>query len=197
MPLLSASGNAKGTLCANPSKPRTWSKLEIATLEDLAATVIAYIERTPNRPAAGAEGLNIAAVARRTGIGADTLRKWERRYGVLRPNRTTGGQRRYDERDVARVKWLRDRLAEGFRISEAAALLADDAATTTSSTSGLRDAIVAATSDPDARQRPRSSSRRSPFTTSRRRSRRSSRRRCARSATGGAKAPSASQRSTC
>ena len=26
-------------------------------------------------------GLNIAAVARRTGIGADTLRKWEKSYG--------------------------------------------------------------------------------------------------------------------
>lgn len=152
VPLLSVSRKAKGTLCAIDSKPRAWDKQEIATLEDLAATVIAYIERTPERPASGAEGLNIAAVARRTGIGADTLRKWERRYGVLRPNRTTGGQRRYDERDVARVEWLRDRLAEGFRISEAAALLADDAATTTSSASGLRDAIVAAVSDPDARQ---------------------------------------------
>src|SRR5918994_1513301 len=50
--------------------------------DDLAATVIAYIERTPERPAAGAEGLKIAAVAQRTGIGGATLRKWERRYGV-------------------------------------------------------------------------------------------------------------------
>lgn len=154
VPLLSASGKAKGTLCAIDSKPRRWDSHEVATLEDLAATVIAYLERTPERPARGAEGLNIAAVAQRTGIGADTLRKWERRYGVLRPNRTTGGQRRYDERDVARVEWLRDRLADGFRIGEAAALLTDDAATTTSSTSGLRDAIVAAVSDPDPRQLP-------------------------------------------
>ena len=153
VPLLSSSGKAKGTLCAIDSRPRAWAKQEIATLEDLAATVIAYLERKPERPAAGAEGLNIAAVAQRTGIGADTLRKWERRYGVLRPNRTAGGQRRYDERDVARVEWLRDRLADGFRIGEAAALLAEDAAaTTTSSTTGLRDAIVAAVSDPDPRQ---------------------------------------------
>jgi len=152
VPLMSASGRTRGTLCAIDSRPRTWDKQEIATLEDLAATVIAYIERTPERAAPGAEGLNIAAVAQRTGIGADTLRKWERRYGVLRPNRTVGGQRRYDERDVARVEWLRDRLADGFRISEAAALLADGAATTTSSKTGLKDAIVAAVSDPDSRQ---------------------------------------------
>ena len=152
VPLLSSSGEAKGTFCAIDSRPRVWTEHEIATLEDLAATVIAYLERTPERPTAGAEGLNIAAVAHRTGIGADTLRKWERRYGVLRPNRTAGGQRRYDGRDVARVEWLRDRLADGFRIGEAAALLTDDAATTTSSATGLRDAIVAAVSDSDPRQ---------------------------------------------
>ena len=67
--------------------------------------------------------LNIAALSRRTGIPADTLRKWEQRYGVLQPNRTAGGQRRYSELDVARIEWLRERLAEGFRIGEAASLL--------------------------------------------------------------------------
>lgn len=68
-------------------------------------------------------GLNIAALARRTGVAADTLRKWEQRYGVLRPTRTTGGQRRYSELDVQRVVWLRDRVREGYRIGNAAALL--------------------------------------------------------------------------
>ena len=58
--------------------------------------------------------LNIAAVSRRTGVPADTLRKWEQRYRVLQPGRTTGGQRRYSDLDVARVEWLRARLAEGF-----------------------------------------------------------------------------------
>src|SRR3954468_3208008 len=68
-------------------------------------------------------GLNIAALARRTGIPPDTLRKWEQRYQILLPTRTAGGQRRYTERDVARVEWLRERIVEGYRISEAAALL--------------------------------------------------------------------------
>ena len=68
-------------------------------------------------------GLNIAALARRTGVAPDTLRKWEQRYQILRPTRTTGGQRRYSERDVARVEWLCERLAEGYRIGEAATLL--------------------------------------------------------------------------
>jgi DNA-binding transcriptional MerR regulator/methylmalonyl-CoA mutase cobalamin-binding subunit len=68
-------------------------------------------------------GLNIAALAQRTGIPPDTLRKWEQRYRILQPDRTAGGQRRYSERDVARVEWLRERLDEGYRISEAARLL--------------------------------------------------------------------------
>jgi MerR family transcriptional regulator, light-induced transcriptional regulator len=68
-------------------------------------------------------GLNIAALSRRTGVAPDTLRKWEQRYRILRPMRTAGGQRRYDERDVARVEWLCERLREGYRIGEAASLL--------------------------------------------------------------------------
>jgi DNA-binding transcriptional MerR regulator len=68
-------------------------------------------------------GLNIAALAQRTGVAPDTLRKWEQRYSILQPMRTAGGQRRYSERDVARVEWLRARLEEGYRIGEAASLL--------------------------------------------------------------------------
>jgi len=68
-------------------------------------------------------GLNIAALAQRTGVAPDTLRKWEQRYRILQPTRTAGGQRRYSERDVARVEWLRARLDEGYRIGEAASLL--------------------------------------------------------------------------
>ena len=60
--------------------------------------------------------LNITALSRRTGVAPDTLRKWEQRYGVLRPVRTAGGQRRYSESDVQRVEWLRDRIRDGWRI---------------------------------------------------------------------------------
>lgn len=67
--------------------------------------------------------LNIAALTRRTGVPADTIRKWEQRYGVLSPERTAGGQRHYTELDVARIEWLKARIDEGYRIGEAAALL--------------------------------------------------------------------------
>jgi methanogenic corrinoid protein MtbC1 len=95
-----------------------------------------------------ARGLNIAALARRTGVAPDTLRKWEQRYGVLRPKRTSGGQRRYDESDVARVEWLRARLGEGWRIGEAAALLGASSAVGTPAE--LREALLHAISAADA-----------------------------------------------
>jgi MerR family transcriptional regulator, light-induced transcriptional regulator len=88
-------------------------------------------------------GLNIAAVARRTGVGEHTLRKWEQRYGVLRPTRTDGGQRRYSEDDVGRVQWLAARLHEGYRIGEAAAMLTASGGEAPGSPEELRDALLA------------------------------------------------------
>ncbi len=93
--------------------------------------------------------LNIAAISRRTGIAPDTLRKWEQRYGVLRPVRTPGGQRRYDETDVLRVEWLRDRIAEGWRIGEAARMLDGHGAVTPGDPAELRDAMIGAVRDVD------------------------------------------------
>ena len=92
--------------------------------------------------------LNIAAIARRTGVAPDTLRKWENRYGVLRPARTAGGQRRYDEADVQRVEWLRDRIAEGWRIGEAARML-DAEALALDDPVELRDVLIAGIRDVD------------------------------------------------
>ena len=97
-------------------------------------------------------GLNIAALAKRTGVAADTLRKWEQRYKILSPRRTTGGQRRYSEVDVARVEWLVSRLADGYRIGEAAALLGGTAGETSRTPKEHRDALLAAAveADPEA-----------------------------------------------
>ena len=89
--------------------------------------------------------LNIAALSRRTGVAPDTLRKWEQRFGVLHPTRTSGGQRRYTERDVARVEWLRDRLREGWRIGEAARVLAESSGPALDDPADLRDALLEAT----------------------------------------------------
>ena len=93
--------------------------------------------------------LNIAALARRTGVAPDTLRKWEQRYGVLRPVRTAGGQRRYDETDVQRVEWLRDRIREGWRIGEAARVIDEAGSAALDEPAELRDALIASVRDSD------------------------------------------------
>jgi MerR family transcriptional regulator, light-induced transcriptional regulator len=95
-----------------------------------------------DRPVSGG-GLNIAAVARRTGVGEHTLRKWEQRYGVLRPTRTEGGQRRYSEDEIGRVQWLAARLHDGYRIGEAAAMLTASGGEAPGSPKELRDALLA------------------------------------------------------
>lgn len=89
--------------------------------------------------------LNIAAIAKRTGVAPDTLRKWEQRYGVLAPERSAGGQRRYTQQDVARVEWLRDRLAEGWRIGEAARVLTQAEVTAPHDPHGLVEMLAEAT----------------------------------------------------
>jgi DNA-binding transcriptional MerR regulator len=151
VPLMTTDGYALGSFCAIDSKARRWSDGDVRVLGDLAATVIDYVEARPETPGATQPGLNIAAVARRTGVAPDTLRKWERRYGVLRPSRTAGGQRRYEPLDVARVEWLRDRLTDGYRIGEAAALLDSADVDAVESPDDLRDAIVAAARQPEPR----------------------------------------------
>src|SRR5512138_3226895 len=68
---------------------------------------------------------NTKAVARETGVPADTFRAWERRYGVPRPQRTAGGHLLYSERDIAMIRWLRDRTNDGVNISHAVMLLSN------------------------------------------------------------------------
>jgi methanogenic corrinoid protein MtbC1 len=126
VPIVSSDGVVLGTICAIDHEPRGWSEDDLAELRRLASEALQEIaRRTTAETVSG--GLNISALARRTGVAADTLRKWELRYGVIRPFRTSGGQRRYTEQDLARVEWLRDRLGEGYRIGEAAALLGSGA----------------------------------------------------------------------
>ncbi len=62
---------------------------------------------------------NAKAVTRQTGVTPATLRAWERRYGVLLPDRTAGGHRLYSARDIAAIKWLRQQIEQGMTISRA------------------------------------------------------------------------------
>jgi MerR family transcriptional regulator, light-induced transcriptional regulator len=62
---------------------------------------------------------NLKAVLKETGLKADVLRAWERRYELPHPQRTPGGHRLYSEYDIETIKWLRARQAEGLSISRA------------------------------------------------------------------------------
>jgi DNA-binding transcriptional MerR regulator len=66
---------------------------------------------------------NIKAVARMTGVPADTLRRWESRYSIITPQRTDSGYRLYSQRDVDTINWLKARLDEGLSISRASEML--------------------------------------------------------------------------
>ena len=62
---------------------------------------------------------NLKVVIKETGIAADTLRAWERRYGLPMPERSSGGHRLYSQRDIEIVKWLMSKQGEGLSISRA------------------------------------------------------------------------------
>ncbi len=62
---------------------------------------------------------SMGEVVRETGVPAATLRAWERRYGVPRPQRSSGRQRLYSAEEVALLKWLIARQREGMSISRA------------------------------------------------------------------------------
>jgi MerR family transcriptional regulator, light-induced transcriptional regulator len=64
-----------------------------------------------------APAFNLKAVVRETGLKPDTIRAWERRYGVPKPRRTSGGHRLYSQRDVDLLKWINARQHEGLSIS--------------------------------------------------------------------------------
>jgi len=62
---------------------------------------------------------NLKAVVQETGIKPDTLRAWERRYGLPQPERTPGRHRLYSQYDIDMLKWLQARQDEGLTISRA------------------------------------------------------------------------------
>jgi len=71
--------------------------------------------------------LRIGELARRTSLSPEVLRAWERRYGLLRPIRSSGGYRLYSEDDAERVVRMRELIASGIATAEAARLALEDA----------------------------------------------------------------------
>lgn len=74
----------------------------------------------------------VGTLASMTGLGIPTLRNWERRYGLLRPQRMASGHRLYTMDDLTTLRRVKALLNDGRPIGEIAALgretLLDDGA---------------------------------------------------------------------
>ena len=66
--------------------------------------------------------LRIGEFSERVGVSPDLLRAWERRYGLLQPDRSSGGFRLYSDADVARVERMTALVGDGLSAAEAARL---------------------------------------------------------------------------
>nr|WP_294847963.1 MerR family transcriptional regulator [uncultured Sphingomonas sp.] len=72
------------------------------------------------------ENLTIGGLAGKAGVGVETVRFYQRKGLVAEPARA-GGIRRYDDRDVERIRFIKRAQTAGFSLAEIAELIALDA----------------------------------------------------------------------
>ncbi len=95
----------------------------------------------------------VRIVLKRTGLSAELLRAWERRYGVVAPARTKGGQRLYSESDVGRLSLLRRATLHGHSIGRLSELPDTDVASLLDETVGHRSDTPETAPGEDAAER--------------------------------------------
>jgi MerR family transcriptional regulator, light-induced transcriptional regulator len=76
----------------------------------------------PRKSPSSEPRLTIGAVARATGLSADTIRVWQKRYGFPVPQRRPSGHRVYSLADVRRLRRISEALARGHRPGQVVAL---------------------------------------------------------------------------
>jgi MerR family transcriptional regulator, light-induced transcriptional regulator len=86
----------------------------------------------------------IKRVAHLTGINPATLRAWERRYGLVAPDRTVSGYRLYSDEDVAMLSRIKTLVDEGLTIGEAISRVRRGAVPFPADAAGLRVAEIRA-----------------------------------------------------
>jgi DNA-binding transcriptional MerR regulator/methylmalonyl-CoA mutase cobalamin-binding subunit len=87
------------------------------------------------------------------GVPEATLRAWERRYGLLVPERSSGGFRLYSRADERRIRAMQAHMARGLAAAQAAALALAEShveIVPPSSPEALIDGLIAATEAYDA-----------------------------------------------
>ena len=78
----------------------------------------------------------IRTVSAATGVNAVTLRAWERRYGLLRPQRTPKGHRLYTREQIDTIRRVVELLDQGIAISQVKPLLNSPGETGSGAASG-------------------------------------------------------------
>ena len=68
---------------------------------------------------------SIGVVARLLGTSPATIRTWEDRYGVVSPQRSSGGRRLYSRDEVERLRFVKMKIDEGIQPADAHRLLAE------------------------------------------------------------------------
>jgi DNA-binding transcriptional MerR regulator len=68
---------------------------------------------------------SIGAVERMLDIPAATIRNWEERYGLVKPERSGGGHRLYTRAQIEQLRFVMEGLARGLQPAEAHRLLGE------------------------------------------------------------------------
>ena len=68
----------------------------------------------------------IGEVALLCDINPVTLRAWQRRYGLLKPQRTDGGHRLFNDADIDRIREIKSWIDNGVQVGKVKSLLSHD-----------------------------------------------------------------------
>lgn len=85
------------------------------------------------------KGLTIGAFAKAAGVNVETVRFYQRRGLLPEPDKPYGSIRRYNEADVARVRFVKSAQRLGFSLDEIAELLQLEDGTHCSEASALAE----------------------------------------------------------
>ncbi len=89
------------------------------------------------------ENLTIGSLACEAGVGVETVRFYQRRKLLWEPPKA-GSIRRYDRRDVERIRFIKKAQAAGFSLAEIAELIALDSTEDRARARALATARIAA-----------------------------------------------------
>lgn len=87
---------------------------------------------------------SIGDVAERCGINPVTLRAWQRRYGLLKPQRSEGGHRQFDEEDIQRIEEIKRWIKNGVSVGKVKALLEESKVAARDDWGTLQEEMMAA-----------------------------------------------------